>query len=233
LPTSILVVVLLATAHFASGHVAEFEHKHRRAVLSFGGGISVAYVFLHLLPELSKHQQSIESWAGPPIEHLAYVLALAGLIVFYGLEKMAVRNRPGADRLPKGVFWVHLAAFALYNVLVGYVVAESQSTDLSSTVEFAIAFFLHFLVADIALLDHYQELYRRYARWTLAAAILGGWVLGKTLALDEALVPALFGALSGATVLNALKEEVPADDESHFGAFLAGAVLFSAILLWL
>ena len=61
---SVIVVSLLAAAglavvHLLSGKLRFFEVTPRSIWLSMAGGVSVAYVFIHLLPELAEGQESI------------------------------------------------------------------------------------------------------------------------------------------------------------------------------
>ncbi len=44
-------------------------------------------------------------------------------------------------------------------------------------------------------------------------------------------VDALFAVLAGAIILNVMKEELPEERESRFGAFAAGAAAYTGLLL--
>ncbi len=49
----------LAVVHLFSGKLRFLEGIPRSIWLSMAGGISVAYVFVHLLPELAEEQEAI------------------------------------------------------------------------------------------------------------------------------------------------------------------------------
>ncbi|MDP9369024.1 MAG: hypothetical protein M3Q03_12220 [Chloroflexota bacterium] len=54
------------------------------------GGVSAAYVFVHLLPDLSEAQETVAEAAGERfsgLENHVYLLALLGLATFYGIER--------------------------------------------------------------------------------------------------------------------------------------------------
>ena len=74
-------------------------------------------------------------------------------------------------------------------------------------------------------------MYDLIGRWLLAGAIIFGWVLGETFHLDEAAIAAIWALVAGGIILNVLKEELPEEQESHFGMFFAGAGLYSLVLL--
>ncbi len=60
------------------------------------GGVSVAYVLVHLLPELAEQQETLREAIAEPlgfVENHVYLVALFGLAVFYGLERLAESSR--------------------------------------------------------------------------------------------------------------------------------------------
>ena len=68
----------------------------KRRWISFAGGVSVGYVFLEIFPELSHSQEELEHSAIPFVSYLenhVYILALLGLLVFYGLDILAQASR--------------------------------------------------------------------------------------------------------------------------------------------
>jgi hypothetical protein len=122
---------VLAAVHFFAGRLTFLDRVPRSGWLSFGGGISVAYVFVHLLPEVEAGGKAVSDWLGLAfLEHHVYLVALAGFVVFYGLERLAKRagshrsssdgDREREDDPSGGVFWVHIGSFTVYNLLVGY-----------------------------------------------------------------------------------------------------------------
>ncbi len=80
------IVTGFLLVHLFAGKLRLLDVIPRSRWLSLAGGISVAYVFIHVFPELEKAQRAIgESWqAAEWIEHHAYLVALSGLAVFYG-----------------------------------------------------------------------------------------------------------------------------------------------------
>ena len=90
---------------------------------------------------------------------------------------------------------------------------------------------LHFLVNDISLQEHHKQAYDRIGRWILAATILLGWILGHQFQNNEAAVAAIWALIAGGIILNVLKEELPAEQDSHFGLFAIGAAGYAVLLL--
>ena len=235
-----LLAAGLAIVHLFSGRIRFLDVFPRSRWLSVASGISVAYVFVHLLPDLAEKQETIREAAGEAfsfLEYHVYLVALVGLATFYGLDRAAKASRrrrrstSKADSTEAGVFWLHIASFTIYNALIGYLLLHRETPGLQSLFLYAFALGLHFVVNDYGLREDHKGLYDRIGRWVLAAAILVGWVIGLLAEISEAALAMLFAFLAGGIVLNVLKEEIPEERESSFGAFATGAALYAVILL--
>ncbi|MDX1546047.1 MAG: hypothetical protein R3247_03615 [Rhodothermales bacterium] len=230
-------VVVLAAVHLFGERLRVLHGMPRSRWLSAAGGVSAAYVFVHLLPELAHAQATIEEATEGAIaflDHHIYLVALAGLVTFYGLEHLAkTRSTGGAPEAGENdaVFWIHIGSFALYNALVGYLLLHLDEGGGPAVALFTVAMALHFVVNDVALASHHQAAYRRKGRWVLAAAVLVGWLIGVVAEVPEPAVVVLVAFLAGGIILNVLKEELPEERESRFWAFLAGAAAYAALLL--
>jgi len=238
MPTLIAALVLTFT-HLLAGRLDELHQLPRSRWLSVAGGVAVAYVFVHLLPELAHGQRVIEDSGFHPLrylEHHAYLLALIGLSCFYGLERLIKAHRsdlPDDADTHASMFWLHIGAFAGYNALIGYILANRGADRPVELIWYTVAMSLHFLVNDVALQSDHQRLFVRRGRWILAASALVGCGTGLLTELSELAVSAVTAFVAGAIVLNVLKEELPTERNSRFGAFLAGALGYSALLLLL
>lgn len=237
---SLAAAVGLALVHLFAGRLRFLDRTPRSSWLSFAGGISVAYVFLHLMPELAQGQEHIREVVGGVLasaRHHVYLLALLGLAVFYGLERMAVRSRrglgveSGRGATPASVFWIHVGSFALYNLVIGYLLLHREGTTPAELGLYAVAMGLHFTVNDYGLREHHRARYDRVGRLLLSAAVLLGWAVGLAVEVPEGAVVVLIALLGGGVILNVLKEELPEERESRFSAFAAGLVVYSGLLL--
>jgi hypothetical protein len=130
------------------------------------------------------------------------------------------------------VFWLHAATYSVYNAFIGYVLLHRDEPGARSVLFFAVAMALHFLANDYGLREHHNRMYDRVGRWILAAAVLVGWGIGRLVEIDKAALAVIFAFLSGGIVLNVLKEELPDERQSNFGAFAAGVVIYAALLLF-
>lgn len=295
---SLAAALALVLVHVFADRMKFLDGTPRSRWLSAAGGISLAYVFLHLLPELAEGQALLaeEGLGLGVIEFEIYGLALLGLLAFYGIERMVqvgeeVGREDIGDRLEEGhaiadlkdphehpSFWLHLATFSAYNLIIGYLllhrgaeehgghgeadgggpggshaegvaggvegaglaeggVAISEAPaiaagegDLAVLATFAFAMALHFLVTDYGLREDFRHGWMKTGRWILSVAILVGWALGALVTLPEIVILGAIALLGGGVILNVLKEELPEERQSRFGALLAGAGAYALLL---
>ncbi|WP_409253020.1 hypothetical protein V1502_03555 [Bacillus sp. SCS-153A] len=233
----LILAIVLAAVHLMARKMVFLESIPRSKFLSIAGGVSVAYVFIHILPELNEHQESIAESVEliAFLEHHAYLLAMLGLVIFYGLEKVVQdskkENEEVVHRPKKSAFWLHISSFFIYNGLIGYLLVHREETGLLNLMLYGIAMALHFVVVDFGLREHHKERYDREGRWLLAFAIVIGWAIGFLTEIPEALLALLFAFLSGSIILNVLKEELPQERQSSFWAFALGGIAYVILLL--
>ena len=282
---SLVAVCALVLVHIFTHRLKFLDGTPRSRWLSAAGGISLAYVFLHLMPELAEGQAILSEDGGglDLIEFEIYGLALIGLVGYYGLERMvqchtelgraempgdtshegasahddeaARRDDADTDTREHPPFWVHLASFALYNVITGYLLlhqggatghdggaeetgatahgAEAGVADeggMATLLTFAIAMALHFLVTDYGLREDFRRGWMKTGRWVLSASVVVGWAIGLAVELPEIVILGAIALLGGGVILNVLKEELPEERQSRFGALVAGAAGYAALL---
>lgn len=239
MPSALIVAVavaVLVTVHLTAGAMRFIDGVPRSRWLSAAGGVSVAYVLMHLLPELARYQALWSAGAldVPGLGLEVYVLALLGLIAYYGIElhtRAARRASAAVAGATPTAFAVSVTAYALYNLIVGYLLVAWAAAGVGELALYTLAMGLHFVVNDHGLREHHGAAYARYGRWVLALAVPGGAAVGLLQEVPVAALAALLALLGGGVILNVLKEELPADRDSRFLPFLGGAVLYAALLV--
>ncbi len=233
----LLLAAALALVHLFAGKLRFLSVLPRSRWLSFASGISVAYVFAHLLPQVAAGQRVLAEAGLTRFvirEGHVWLLALLGLVVFYGLERAARGSREASaegDRTEADVFWLHMASYGVYNLLIGYLLSEGEGGSGVGMALFWTAMALHFFVNDYGLRTDHKARYTRVGRWLLAAAVVAGAAFGLGGHVHEAVVAALVSFLAGGIVLNVLKEELPEERASRFWPFALGAAGYAALLV--
>ncbi|WP_040285352.1 hypothetical protein [Sporosarcina koreensis] len=237
---SLVFTIGFIVIHLLSKNLKFLSEAPRSRFLSIAGGIAVAYVFLHLLPELSDYQDELQGKLKASLhflEHHIYIIAMLGLALFYGLEQLAKSSKKqnaeaGQEaKASAGVFWLHIGSFALYNAIIGYLLLKGEYQSHWGMVFYFTAMGVHFITNDKGLRATHKEDYDRYGRWLLAVSIFAGWLAGALFEVNDVLLSVLSAFLAGGVVLNVMKEELPEERESSFPAFFAGLAGYAVLLL--
>jgi hypothetical protein len=235
---ALVIALVLGGLHLAAPRIRKLPLVPERATGSFAGGLAVAYVFLHLLPEIAAGNEAIgEALADvieptPLFELGIFLVALAGFTAFYGLERLAETSGRGARAgSSAGVYRLHLGSFMVYNALITYTMPLRLRTGIAFAVLFSVAMALHFVLTDRGLEEHYPDRFDLRGRAGLAAALVLGWVGAAVFAPSSTLLVALLTALLGGSILlNVFKEEIPSGRRSSFPWFLTGLTIYAALL---
>lgn len=228
--TALPTIALVAVHLFAGRNL--FRRLRGGAWLSFASGAAAAYVFLYVLPiinELSS-ELAFEDGRWPDGEWI-FVTALLGTASFQVVEiytrRVDDRTNPHGD--PR--FWVHIAAFGLYNLLVGALfVVKPYATALDALV-YQSALILHFAAIDISLRERHPRTYDRMGRWFMAASVVAGWSIGHLGLTHPHATGLAFSFLAGGMILNVLKEEFSETESRNLSPFVGGVALFSVLFL--
>lgn len=226
--------VCLALVHLLGSRWTVADAAGQRRWLSAAGGATIAYVFVLLLPEVSEAALVVGELRGDAFlaEQAVYLTALLGFVLFYGVEVVVVQ-RLGEDVEESSlVYRGHVVVFAVYSGLIGYLLFHQEVTGLANLFFYAVAMGLHFAITDAGLRRHHGTGFDRVGRWILAGATVLGGSVGLVTEIGGLLLSTLFGFVAGAVVFNVIKEELPDVTESRFAAFAAGALAYTAVLLF-
>ena len=233
---SLVAVLVLAAVHAVSARLLALPAVPRSKWLSTSSGMAVAFVFLALIPGMAADQQAVQqaSGIGGFLTKHIYVSALFGLATFYGVERFVSTQRQRQDAPPRatrdGAFLLSMAWFSVMNAIIGYLLVQEHRTA-SDLLFFFAAMALKFVVSDYGLHQAHQANYDRVGKWIVIAALTLGWLVGLLTAVHPVVIGLVRGFLAGGVILNVLKEELPAERKAKYLPFLAGALLYGALLL--
>ena len=226
---SILCVMAIASAHWLASKVAKQPDCEQVRWASFGGGAGIAYVFVHLLPELASHGQALskapgmETFAPTPItEALLFLIALAGIMVTYSIDVLASHERQ-AGRIAGSLHTLHFAAISY---LYAYSLPSLISTGLAYGILFTIAISAHVLLADRTMAARHPAIFRTRLRWVGTAALVLGLLHAALFhPLDDLHLAIATAYLGGGLLMAVFREEIPAVNRTRLGWFVTGSVL--------
>lgn len=236
--TALLLTVVLALFHYVSPWLSmRFPGEGHRFV-SFTGGVAIAYVFLHMLPELVEQNEPIGHFLSqyhvltPFVELSIFIAALFGFLLYYALELLAIDKANDAEEKNVWVYALHLGMFCLYNFLITYTMALRVKTGLSYSMMFTAAMALHFVLTDRKFVRLYPKQFSHMGRFILVLALWFGWAVSVFFDPVNVYVVALMVAfLSGSVLLNVFREELPLNNHARFSWFCTGAGIVMLVLL--
>ena len=225
----------------------KFAPETRRRVVSFSVGMAVAYVFVHLLPELAAtSSEFVELTEGRalPFPHLRiYAAALLGFMLFYGLQNMVrwshasdaeadAGAEAGAEAGEENIrLRILTVSYALYVFVVCYVMAHEARIGKGALALYALAMGLHFLGFAYGLRRDNATIYRQWGRHVLASTALLGWAVALLLPFSDSVVYTMLGFVAGVLIMDTVTSELAGQAEGRFFAFLTGGVAYTLILL--
>jgi hypothetical protein len=235
-----LAVVVLASVFVIGKWFRISDESRSRRWITASAGASVAYIWLHVLPEMSEAQHTFtrltEGARLPMPEFRIYMSGLLGFVVFFGLERMTWFSRAnptgqGAEaRRDDFVYRLNLAGFLAYAALVSYLMVRDAKYGALSLLLYLIAMGLHFVVVDHSLREQHGDAYDRRGRWLLALMVLLGGLFAKVAVLPEQTVLTLLGLVAGGVISNNTLMELTQEKEGSFVHFFAGAMGYALLL---
>ena len=239
MPIESLVGPLVLAAIFLGGGLVHAASP--RVALSVGAGVSTAYVFVYMLPELSEASAAFVAATANralPVPRLrVYGAALVGFLVFYGLENMVAcsgerKTRDEAGReSPRPVVFVHIGGFAAYAWLVSYLMVRGVTNEPVPIALYTFAMGLHFLGINHSLRHEHGAAYDHIGRFVLGGAVLLGWLVATLTEVATPVVITGLGLVSGGVVMNSMVMELPGDQDGRFWPFALGAIGYAGLLV--
>jgi len=226
---------LLAATFLFGGRVYPLRAvmRDRRSMISFAAGMSAAYVFVHVLPELGEARRTLAESIATRYEGMAvYLLALAGFLCFYGLEHLHARTRKGDwEGREKGAYRIHLAGFCAYAALVAYLLVRNLEETPWTMAAYLLAMMCHFLAVDHSLREEHGAAFDRAGRFALAGMCIFGWGAGVVIAVPPYVSALMLAFLSGAVIMNSAIMELPSDRDGRFWPFVIGGLSYALLLI--
>jgi hypothetical protein len=244
-PASVWALAIVLTAFLALTHVfapsildSQLLNKtpqRQDAVASFSGGVAVAYVFVHMLPELADGELAFADVTIPDaipdlfVQSALFLVALVGLVIFYAFDAKAAESKDGSQTL----YRANLIMVGVLSLIFSYTNHDRIELGADFAILFAIVMSLHFVLSDRGLARAHPKHFRRKDRWVLTAFLFAGLALSYFAPPPNELFVAIPTAFLGGAVLMAVfREELPSVSVARLGWFTSGVALFSALLLW-
>jgi hypothetical protein len=218
---------VLALLHILFTPFARRLEAHSARWVAFCAGVSIGYVFLYLLPKVALYTDEIIAAADGAafFSYRLYAIALLGVFVYVLYYRLQTRQGTAA----KAAITTHTAMVCLYNLLVGYLIANIEQPVVYVIGTLALA--LHSMGMNHQMHAWHPQAFDRYIRWLAAAAVIAGWCAGISGYVPGAVIVYTTAFLSGGIISIALSEELPLAENARLLEFGLGAALFCTLAM--
>lgn len=144
-----LGVLVFSAIHFWTYPFHRLLYKSEKIATSFGSGMAIAYVFIHLMAEVSEGYELI----GISI----HFITLIGFVIFYGLQRLILRTSLDIAAKHEYIFYIELLFYCIYNFLVVFAIPEQFHNSLPLTFLYIISIGFHLLHNDYGLATKYPQ----------------------------------------------------------------------------
>jgi Kef-type K+ transport system membrane component KefB len=216
-------------------HVLAPFFRDQRSIISFSAGMSVAYVFIRVMPELQEAQIVFKenSPFSTPLEgKIIHLAALVGFLLFYGFERLSSDFKlKGDGKNHFFTFNLDVGGFAIYVWVMSYLLLNTLRETHYSILFYGVAITLHFLTIAHALQREHQNHYDNYGRYILSAAVIFGWICGILFPLPLYLIAPFVAMTSGSIIITSMLTELSHENHGRFIPFVCGGLIYGIVLL--
>ena len=237
---SIVSLAILAGVHILCGKNNWWRFFEAHGWISFSAGASVAYVFIHVFPDISILQQQFSGapshrYNGQFFSRTLYLTALAGLCLPYLLDTLELsyteQDKKYHTQVHRGIFGIRKLLYTLYNMMLAYMIVNRHHDSILSMKIIVLVLSMHFIVLNANFKEVYNELFKKYVRWFAVLGLVVGAVLAKIFPIPDFILAYVFALVGGIISYTALKQELPKTNHRAPFHFLAGCVFFSLLIL--
>jgi|GEM_PF-6098862 len=231
-----VLVIYLCIAHYLSPQLKKISWISPSQLVSFAAGVTAAYVFLHMLPELIESRDNIRvilqkyGWQQQVVDLFVYFLALVGFEVYYILSYMGDRANWRQDGSVNKLFKYAIGFYFIYNFLITYTLMLRVDTSILYAVLFSLAIGLHFVLTDRQLRRTYPTLFSLKFRIVLLLALIVGFVVSLVFPISAFGTSLFVAFLSGAILCVSFTEQSSITKQTSLVSFMIGSLVMSAIL---
>jgi zinc transporter ZupT len=210
--------IILGALHYFSENLELAAEPKRFRIISFGAGISIAYLFLHLLPHTYEAAIHLEEWV--------FLFLLLGFALFHLSEKYVyqhIRQEKRAKELKE----IHSIIFFVYHFTVGIVIADLFQAEILEGFLFVIPVALHVGVSTISLSKIHGEIRESvFIKVILSLSTLLGVVFALLIHIPDIVNNILVSFIAGVLLYIIVKEFLPEKEKGKPLFFIFGLLLF-------
>ncbi|MDO8428909.1 MAG: hypothetical protein Q7S92_06900 [Candidatus Diapherotrites archaeon] len=215
--------IILALVHFFSDKIEQLFEQKKIDFISFSAGISTAYLFLVLLPDLYTGYQLLNSFI--------FLLVLLGFTVFHLTEKWVYQNTSALGDLRHKLKEVHGVTWFVYHGVLGILLAELTQSNPIMGMLFFVPILFHTGISTFSLEQLHDKLkYHLPARALLSVSTLAGILLASQLAIPSLVTWILYALIGGALFFIVIREYIPPERQGNPRMYFIATMGFAILV---
>src|SRR3989338_3027695 len=197
--------LIISILHYLSDFISIRFIKYKEKILSFGAGISIAYLFLELLPQMHETVNALKK--------ISYISILIGFASFHLAEKYVYQHSRRDERIEK-LGHIHSAGFFIYYLIIGIVLYYLTEKSLVEGTLFLIPIVFHSAVSSAS----FKEIHGRLKeKWHIKVFLSSSTIIGILIAIyigvSQNVYYAMLGFVVGALFYVIIKDILPEQKE--------------------
>ncbi len=223
----ILLGIILFFSHFYNHKIVSIWKKYSNKIASFVAGISVAYLFLYLFPELYEGVKFLNK--------TLFVYVLLGFILLHIVEKQ-IRQSRSIEKLRLKLKEEHSIVFFVYYFILGIILVELLNLNIVKGLLFFFIILFHSMVSSASLKEIHQKMIeKRIFKILLSVSTLLGILFGLFVKFPQSVYFILIGFVAGALLYIVVRDVIPKESKSRLIYFIFGALLYMILIMltWL
>ncbi len=213
----------IAIVHFIGEELDDVPLMHRPQVAPFATGVTVAYVFLALLPE---HHGGVAH-----LGEFGYLFGLAGFSGIHLTKKHFQRSDRHYDELLHDYKEMHSVFLFLYYTAIGILLHTLVARSTVAGTLLFVPVLLHTAISSLSLTElHEDVLDVLWVKAAISLAVLGGVAIGALDLLSMKAFHAVLGLVTGMFLYVVIHDAMPRGRDTAPMSYLAGTVLYAAVI---
>ena len=214
-------VLLLVVIHLSATIIRPMLSSKERLVNSFGAGMAIAYVFIHLLPEISKGEKHLGMYS--------FLVVLVGYVVYYFFN---LKAQQVSDSHSHGHYGAQILGGWLYSFIIVLGMPDAFQLSHLHVVLMAVAIGSHIVHSDYHLGITFQSKFDKHGKYVLATAPIAGlvtrWLLHPQ---SDVLIHVIMSLLAGSLIYTVARDELPNPTRYTLMWFVIGIATYTALLM--
>ncbi len=217
--------IFIGLIHFLGGGIRPRGTRARCRVISFAAGMSIAYLFLDLLPETYEAATHLRQWV--------FAFLLMGFTLIHLSEKWLYRHHEGVT-LDKELVAVHSIFFFIYNFIVGVALLEKVRMDTLGGTLFLIPIALHAMLSTASMSNiHRGAVESTAAKVLLSGSTLYGVLFGLLVKIPRMVDNILTSLVAGVLLYIIVREFIPEREKGEPAFFVVGLAIYVIVAVLL